>query len=620
MEENYKGSLMEFCAKNKKLPPRFEITKEDGPPHDRVFVCQVSIDGEMVGEAEGKSKKLAEKEAAKKALQAVGNKNPKNYIDLLHKYSQKKKQVFNFDQVSHAGPSHNPEFIYRVISGDRQFTPSSAKSSKKQAKNEAAYLALQEIKREAPDDLQDLPEIFIDCSASENSSLSGSAGGDINGNKSLSENGFSDSTSTTSENTYFETLNRFCQKRNWTFGFLNTGQSVTGQITQFSCSAQIGNKTYPQSSMKNTKKLARKEAAFLALKELKNEYPHDIPDLPNIFIDNSVTGQPRVSSLISKFCIQPSSESGLHSSATPSSESTPNSPALSPSNVPSALAAFDRITKLDKGAYGQVVKARKKIDDRFYAVKKVQVKDDKVQEEVKALAQLEHQHIVRYYNAWFGQDDFPDFSESSSGSRDCSRKEWLCLYIQMELCENGSLKSWIKKRNNQNKVNKTESLDIFHQIIEGVRYIHLQKLIHRDLKPANILFNKDMIVKIGDFGLVTRMTGEEETKALERTRRTGTPTYMAPEQRSIKYENEVDIFPLGLILFELLWIFYSDHEKAKLFENIKDSGFPSEFEEQNPVEKREIIKMLSQDPKKRPSAEDLSKSFQRLKKFDSQTL
>ncbi|CAJ0930773.1 unnamed protein product, partial [Ranitomeya imitator] len=392
--------------------------------------------------------------------------------------------------------------------------------------------------------------------------------------------------------------------------------------------------------MKNTKKLARKEAAFLALKELKNEYPHDIPhqqhSKEHLWIHKVLSANFAFSHRQKVDCTavpppvlsQTTSGFDVNSFTTIEHQSTPNSPALSPSNVPrggcglrcsllecykkvlkmvailyigktSALAAFDRITKLDKGAYGQVVKARKKIDDRFYAVKKVQVKDDKVQEEVKALAQLEHQHIVRYYNAWFGQDDFPDFSESSSGSRDCSRKEWLCLYIQMELCENGSLKSWIKKRNNQNKVNKTESLDIFHQIIEGVRYIHLQKLIHRDLKPANILFNKDMIVKIGDFGLVTRMTGEEETKALERTRRTGTPTYMAPEQRSIKYENEVDIFPLGLILFELLWIFYSDHEKAK---------------------KREIIKMLSQDPKKRPSAEDLSKSFQRLKKFDSQTL
>ncbi|XP_073413687.1 interferon-induced, double-stranded RNA-activated protein kinase-like isoform X1 [Dendrobates tinctorius] len=650
MEENYKGSLMELCAKNKKPTPRFQIIEESGPPHDRVFVCQVSIDGQMVGEAEGKTKKLAENQAAKKALQAVGNKNPKNYIALLHKYSQKKKQAFNFDRVSHAGPSHNPEFIYRVIFGDRQFTPSSAKSSIKQAENEAAYLALQEIKREAPDDLPDLSEVFVDCSGSENSSFSGSAGGDINGNKSLSENGFSDSTSTSSENTYFAILNHFCQKRNWIFGFLNTGQS-----SQFSCSAQIGNKIYPQSSMKTTKKLAKKEAAFLALKELKNEYPLDIPDLPDIFTDNSVTGQPPVSSLISKFCIQPSSESGLHSSATPNSESTPNSSGLTPSNVPSqnvnngpkqptttdsgegslqpsspinghinrtqsALAEFDNITKLDKGAYGQVVKARKIIADKFYAIKIVQVRDDKVQQEVKVLAQLEHQHIVRYFNAWLGQDDFLDSSESSSSSSDCSRKEWLCLYIQMELCEKGSLKSWIKNRNELKVVNKTESLAIFHQIIEGVRYIHLQKLIHRDLKPANILFTKDMIVKIGDFGLVTRMTGEEETKALERTRRTGTPTYMAPEQKSNKYENEVDIFPLGLILFELLWIFYSDHEKAKLWENIKNCGFPSKFEEQNPVEKHEIVKMLSQDPKKRPSAEDLSKSFQRLKTFDSQTL
>ncbi|KAM4040904.1 interferon-induced, double-stranded RNA-activated protein kinase-like isoform 1-T1 [Anomaloglossus baeobatrachus] len=651
MEENYKGLLLEFCAKNKKPQPKFEILGVSGPPHDPVFTCQVFMDGQMIGEAEGKSKRSAENQAAKKALQVVENQNH-NYIALLHKYSQKKKQDISFVPVSQTGPSHNPEFTYRVIFGNKQFTPSSAKSSVKKAKLEAAYLALQEIKREAPDDLPDLPEVFMDCSASENSSLSGSAGGDISGNKSVSENGFSDSASATSEckHEYFALLNQFCQKHNWTIGFVASGPD---NFQQYSCSAKIGTRTFPQSSMKTTKKSAKKEAAFLALKVLKTEHPNDIPDLPNLFTDDSVAGQPPVSSLISKFCFQPSSESGLHSSATPNSEPTPNASGLTPCNVPSqnlnngpkqpitidsgegslqpssaisghpsrtqsALAEFDSITKLDKGAYGQVVKARKKIDDRFYAVKKVQVRDDKVQHEVKVLASLEHQHIVRYYNAWLAQDDFPDSSESSSSSSDYSKKEY--LYIQMELCEKGSLKSWIKKRNDQNKVNKVESLDIFQQIIEGVRYIHLQKLIHRDLKPANILFTKDMIVKIGDFGLVTRMTGEEETKAIERTRKTGTPTYMAPEQKSKQYENEVDIFPLGLILFELLWIYHSDHERGKHWDDIRKCIFPSQFEEQHPIEKHEIIKMLSFDPKKRPSAEDLSRSFEKMKTFDSQTL
>ncbi|XP_018419072.1 PREDICTED: interferon-induced, double-stranded RNA-activated protein kinase-like [Nanorana parkeri] len=134
----------------------------------------------------------------------------------------------------------------------------------------------------------------------------------------------------------------------------------------------------------------------------------------------------------------------------------------------------------------------------------------------------------------------------------------------MELCENGSLKKWIKNRNYvSSTVDKNQSLQIFKQIIEAVKYMHSQQLIHRDLKPANILFTKTMVVKIGDFGLVTQMTREDESKARQRTQGTGTPTYMAPEQKDgSQYENEVDIYALGLILVELLWIFETGSERG----------------------------------------------------------
>ncbi|XP_075718923.1 interferon-induced, double-stranded RNA-activated protein kinase-like isoform X2 [Rhinoderma darwinii] len=582
MEKNCKGLLIEFCIKNSRSQPRFEMPEATGPPHDRVFVCQVFIDDKLVGEAKDKTKKSAENTAAKMALQALGKRNvihQPDYIALLNTYSQEKKQAFNFVPVSCVGPAHNPEFTYRVKSGDRLFPTSSAKRSKKQAQKAAAYLALQEIRREFPNEIPELPEGFIDESGSENSSLSESAGGDISGNRSRSENGFSDSASATSEYQQdpVALLHHFCQTQKWILDFLDGGQTGPAHNRQFSCKAKTEQRSFPESNMRKTKKLARKEAAFLALKELKSEFPSDIPDLPKVFVDDSSKGQSSAPSP------GPSSESGMHMSLTPNSQLSSSSSGLAPSSVQNPLGEFDNITELDRGAYGKVVKARKILDEKLYAVKIVQVKGNKVLEEVKALARLEHQNIVRYNTAWLGKDDFSDSSESSSYSSDLSRKSYDCLYIQMELCENGSLKRWIKK---MNKVNKSESFNIFRQIIEGVKYIHSQKLIHRDLKPANIFFTKDMVVKIGDFGLVTQMTGEEEKKAHERTRRTGTPTYMAPEQE---------------------------------WSNVREGEFPSGFEEQNPVEKYEICKMLSHDPEKRPLAEELCRSFHERKTFDSQT-
>ncbi|XP_056423402.1 interferon-induced, double-stranded RNA-activated protein kinase-like isoform X2 [Hyla sarda] len=790
-EKNCKGQLIEFCLKNNKPSPKFEISDQTGPPHNPVFVCSVFIDNTLVAKVEDKNKKSAENTAAKLALQALGMQdNPVqlDYVALLHEFSQGTTismfQRFNFVSMSREGPDHTPEFTMRVEMKGKIFPTSSAKRNKKQAKKEAAYLALQEIRKEFPHEIPELPDVFIDESGSQNSSLSESAGGEFSGNRSFSENGFSDSGSATSECQYRQDpvalLNLFCQKNKWLPEFEDSGRSGPSHNLQMSCKVKIGTRYFPESSMRKTKKQAKKEAAFLALKELKGEFPQDIPDLTEVFTDEAETRHSSVSShmnsdhikpssesglhssttsnsecqywqdpvaLLNLFCqkkkllpefedsgrsgpshnlqmsckvkigtryfpessmrktkkqakkeaallalkelkgefpqdipdltkvfidesetrhssasshmnsdpFKPSSESGLHRSTTSNSELTPQSSGLTPSNLqrknlniglnqpttdsgggsllsPSArsssndlsraqspLAQFDNIDKLDKGAFGQVVKARKILDDKFYAVKIVQVRDNKVLQEVTTLARLEHPNIVRYYNAWLGVDDFCDGSESSYSSSSDFSRTGTCLYIQMELCEGGSLKRWIRKRNSQNNINKSESLDIFRQIIEGVSYIHSQKLIHRDLKPGNILFTKNMIVKIGDFGLVTRMTGEEEKKALERTRGTGTRSYMAPEQKDNKYENEVDIYPLGLILFELLWIFHSDHEKAKHWPDVRQGIYPSGFEEQHPLEKPYISKMLSHDHKERPLAEDLARSFQKRKILNSQT-
>lgn len=129
-----------------------------------------------------------------------------------------------------------------------------------------------------------------------------------------------------------------------------------------------------------------------------------------------------------------------------------------------------------------------------------------------------------------------------------------------------------------------------------------------------------MIIKIGDFGLVTQMTGEDESKARQRTQGTGTPTYMAPEQRDGNvYENEVDIYALGLIFFELLWIFGSGHERANQWMKIRKGDLPMEFSKSYPIEVYEIKRMLSENPKKRPSAEELHNIFETKEILDSRT-
>lgn len=106
--------------------------------------------------------------------------------------------------------------------------------------------------------------------------------------------------------------------------------------------------------------------------------------------------------------------------------------------------------------------------------------------------------------------------------------------------------------------------------------------MHRDLKPSNIFFSLEGTIKVGDFGLVTSsaygglrnsyvtLKGLAEEQAhKQHTGNLGTHFYMSPEQMSgCKYNHKVDIYSLGVILFELHYPFQTDMERAKVKDQI----------------------------------------------------
>ncbi|XP_075352197.1 interferon-induced, double-stranded RNA-activated protein kinase isoform X2 [Mycteria americana] len=256
------------------------------------------------------------------------------------------------------------------------------------------------------------------------------------------------------------------------------------------------------------------------------------------------------------------------------------------------LESFKNIEPIGKGGFGNVFKATAKLDERTYAVKRVRFTMN-VKREVKELARLDHENIVRYYCSWKGQDyvTYPD-------SRQKSDKEMPCLFIQMELCEQGPLGNWIEK-NRQDRKYQEMVQNKFLQILKGVEYIHSKGLIHRDLKPQNIFISHEDKIKIGDFGLVTSV--ECETLTEDR----GTRIYMAPEQFGSKYGKEVDIYALGLIWFEMLSAFSSCHEKSKLWHDVREGKLLESFTNQFPAKAPIIKKMLSRDPSGRYSASEI---------------
>jgi len=83
---------------------------------------------------------------------------------------------------------------------------------------------------------------------------------------------------------------------------------------------------------------------------------------------------------------------------------------------------------------------------------------------------------------------------------------------------------------------------------EGLHFLHDRGIVHRDLKPANV-FSEHGIVKIGDVGL-SKFISESHRSA--HTQSVGTVYYMAPEVAHGRYGREVDVYSLGIVLYELL--------------------------------------------------------------------
>jgi len=72
--QDYKSVLQEIIQKKYKVLPVYEIVKETGPDHDKIFESVVKVDGKIFGKGKGKTKKQAEQFCAKVALKKIDKK------------------------------------------------------------------------------------------------------------------------------------------------------------------------------------------------------------------------------------------------------------------------------------------------------------------------------------------------------------------------------------------------------------------------------------------------------------------------------------------------------------------------------------------------------------------
>lgn len=177
------------------------------------------------------------------------------------------------------------------------------------------------------------------------------------------------------------------------------------------------------------------------------------------------------------------------------------------------------------------------------------------------------------------------------------------VYILLELCQNQSLNELLRRRK---RLHELEVMCYVNQICAAVKYLHCHRVIHRDLKLGNLFLNDKMEVKIGDFGLATKLEFDGERK------RTicGTPNYIAPEVLEGKqgHSYEVDIWSIGVIIYTLIIgkppFETSDVKTTYRRIRLNAYNFPETVTISDNV--RDLItKILNNDPGKRPNVDEI---------------
>jgi len=123
-------------------------------------------------------------------------------------------------------------------------------------------------------------------------------------------------------------------------------------------------------------------------------------------------------------------------------------------------------------------------------------------------------------------------------------------YILLELCQNQSMNELLKRRK---RLTEPEVKYYLSQLLECTVHMHSMNVIHRDLKLGNLFLDKNLRVKVGDFGLATKLSASDE----KRKTICGTPNYIAPEviegdKEKRGHSFEVDIWSIGVICYTLL--------------------------------------------------------------------
>ena len=248
------------------------------------------------------------------------------------------------------------------------------------------------------------------------------------------------------------------------------------------------------------------------------------------------------------------------------------------------------IKLIGKGSFGEVYKVSK--GDKFFALKTYQIKADdlnnttntssssikenqenikSIENEIKILSQLDNPFIVKLYEVFSINLSSEDNIDNDNNNDD--KNQLMCLVL--ELCENGDLNDRIKEKKQKNeKFTENEILKYFYEILQGLYYLHKNRVIHRDLKTLNIFLTENNHIKIGDFGVSKKLINNN----IYAYTFVGTPYYLSPEICQNKpYDEKSDIWSLGVVIYELITLnkpFDSESQMGLFMKILKGKPYP----------------------------------------------
>ena len=180
-----------------------------------------------------------------------------------------------------------------------------------------------------------------------------------------------------------------------------------------------------------------------------------------------------------------------------------------------------------------------KEDNKYYYLRKIKLKEeskedlDKIKNVIKIISSINSDYIIKYINSFIKNN---------------------CFVVVTEYYEEITLRQLINKYKKDKKLmNQKLVYHIIKEVSLGLKEIHNKNIIHGNLTPDNLYFTKDNKLKLGNFGIFSKLSNYNEYI----TSKNNYYNYLSPE--FIKDEtitNKVDIWALGCIIYEICTLDY----------------------------------------------------------------